>query len=670
MTDCVLKVENLRTQFNTPRGIVKAVDGVSLEVREREIVAVVGESGCGKSVTQLSILQLIAVPPGKIVEGAVGMDGQQLLAFGADSPEMRSVRGKKIAMIFQEPMTSLNPTLTIGRQITEMLQLHLKMNAGESRKRAIELLEMVGIADAKSRIDDYPHQFSGGMRQRVMIAIAMSCNPKVLIADEPTTAIDVTTQAQLLEIMQDVVAKFNTSLVVVTHNLGVVARYAERIYVMYAGRVIESGTSKEIFGDPCHPYTRGLLNSVPRLNEEQGSKLIPIEGMPPNLIDLPPTCAFLPRCKYREARCDTEPWPALRNVGGEHQVACCEDLESRPPETAAVECGAPGTRCLSDEPLVEVRDLKMYFPVTRGLLKRKVADVKSVDGVSFHIRRGETLGLVGESGCGKTTVGRCILRLYEPTAGQVFFEGTDITHLPERKIRPLRREMGTVFQDPYNSLDPRQTAGGIVAEALRIHHIYKTRQEREQRVAELFREVDLDPSMAGRVAHEFSGGQRQRIGIASAIACNPSLIVCDEPISALDVSIQAQVINMLERLQDELGLTYLFVAHDLSVVKHISDRVAVMYLGRIVEITDARELYINPLHPYTKALLSAVPVPDPWLEETRERIILKGEIPSPLHPPSGCAFHPRCPRAVAQCREAVPRLLDVGAGHEVACSQI
>jgi peptide/nickel transport system ATP-binding protein len=668
--ETILKVENLKTYFKTYRGTVKAVDGVSLDIHEREIVAVVGESGCGKSVTQLSILQLVATPPGQIMDGKVWMDGQDLLQFGSDSPEMRSIRGGKIAMIFQEPMTSLNPTLTISRQITEMLELHLNMKTEEARERAIELLDMVGIPDAKSRIDDYPHQFSGGMRQRVMIAIAMSCNPRILIADEPTTAIDVTTQAQLLEIMQEVVQKFDTSLIIVTHNLGVVARYAQRIYVMYAGRVVESGTSKDIFGDPRHPYTRGLLNSVPRLDEEQGSKLIPIEGVPPNLIKLKPTCAFLPRCKYRQANCETASWPPLRNIGGEHQIACYEDIPDRRAEIKASVSQSPTARPISQEHLVEVKDLKMYFPITRGLLRRKVADVKGIDGVSFHIKKGETLGLVGESGCGKTTAGRCILRLYEPTGGQILFKGMDITHLPERKIRPFRKDMGVVFQDPFNSLDPRQTAGNIVGEALKIHRICKSKSEYKDRVEHLFREVDLDPGMADRVAHEFSGGQRQRIGIATAISCNPSLIICDEPISALDVSIQAQVTNMLERLQDELGLTYLFVAHDLSVVRHISDRVAVMYLGHIVEITSSKELYKNPLHPYTRALLSAVPVPDPWIEEKRERIILQGEIPSPLNPPRGCTFHPRCQMAVAECREVVPQLKEMGGDHEVACIRI
>jgi oligopeptide/dipeptide ABC transporter ATP-binding protein len=324
-----------------------------------------------------------------------------------------------------------------------------------------------------------------------------------------------------------------------------------------------------------------------------------------------------------------------------------------------------------DDILLEVKDLRMYFPVTRGILKRRVADVKAVDGISFGIKKGETLGLVGESGCGKTTTGRCVLRLYDPSGGQIFFEGQDISHLPERKLRPLRRKMSLIFQDPYGSLDPRQSAGSIVGEPLRIHHIVHHPHDHKERVAQLFRTVGLDPSMVDRVPHEFSGGQRQRVGVARALACDPSLIVCDEPISALDVSIQAQIINLLEELKAGLkGLTYLFIAHDLSVVRHISNRVAVMYLGRIVEITDSKLLYENPLHPYTRALLSAVPVADPFVEEKRERIILRGEVPSPLNPPSGCHFHPRCPLAIPECRETVPPLRDVGSGHEVACSMV
>ncbi|MBI4322327.1 MAG: ABC transporter ATP-binding protein [Chloroflexi bacterium] len=679
----LLDVRNLKTYFKTDYGLVKAVDGVSYHVNEHEIVGMVGESGCGKSVSQMSLLRLIPSPPGEIAGGEVIFEGQDLLKFKPNGPEMRSIRGGKIAMIFQEPMTSLNPVLTIGRQLTEMVELHLNTNRQAARKRAIELMKMVGIPDPESRIDDYPHQFSGGMRQRVMIAMALSCNPRMVIADEPTTAVDVTTQAQLLELMRDLVEQFGASLVVVTHNLGVIARYAERIYVMYAGRIVEAGACKDIFANPSHPYTIGLLKCVTKLDERQKRKLLPIVGMPPALIGMPPTCAFLPRCPFRVERCQQEPWPELRVVDGEHFVSCYVDTRHRKAALTLhtrLEAARPPVLSSRSEPLhiqatddtlAEVNNLKMYFPVTRGVMKQTVAEVKAVDGISFKIMRGETLGLVGESGCGKTTTGRCFLRLYQPTGGQIVFEGKDISQLPESKIRPFRRRMSLIFQDPFGSLDPRQSAASIIGEPLTVHRMVRDKHEYDERVEQLFRMVQLDPSMGDRVAHEFSGGQRQRIGVARALACEPSLVVCDEPVSALDVSIQAQIIELLEELQERLpGLTYLFISHDLSVVRHLSDRVAVMYLGRIVELTTSAELYDNPLHPYTRALLSAVPIADPFVEEKRERVVLKGEVPSPLHPPSGCHFHPRCPQVIRECKQDVPPLRDVGGGRLAACIRL
>jgi peptide/nickel transport system ATP-binding protein len=556
------------------------------------------------------------------------------------------------------------------------------MSTMEARERAIGLLTQVGVPDSAQRLDDYPHQYSGGMRQRVMIAMALSCNPRLLIADEPTTALDVTMQAQLLELMADLVQEYQASLVIVTHNLGVVARYANRIYVMYAGRIVEAGTTKDIFGNPRHPYTLGLLQAVPRLDEERGRKLVPIVGLPPNLINMPPTCAFLPRCPYATVRCRTDPWPRLASVGVRHSSACfiADQLGEAALRAAGVHRDTitlksaaapkeltPAAGEDEEDIVVEVKDLKMYFPITRGVFRRKVGEVKAVNGVNFTIRRGETLGLVGESGCGKTTTGRCVLRLYEPTDGEIWFEGTEIATASQRQIKPLRRKMSLVFQDPAGSLDPRQSAGSIVGEPIRVQNLVSSKGEYRDRVDELFHTVGLDPSMQDRVPHEFSGGQRQRLAVARALACDPTLIVCDEPISALDVSIQAQVINLLQELQENLGLTYLFVAHDLSVVRHISDRIAVMYLGQILEIADADSLYDDPKHSYTKALLSAVPIPDPVVEETRSRIELKGEVPSPLNPPTGCPFNPRCPNASARCCERTPRLVDVGGGHEVAC---
>ncbi len=667
--DHLLEVRNLTTQFKMDNATVHAVDGVSYHVDAGEIISVVGESGCGKSASQLSILQLIPTPPGKIVGGQVFFDGADLLQFKSDSEPMRAVRGGKIGMIFQEPMTSLNPVLTIGRQIVESLMLHLKMDAGTARARAIELLQVIGIPDAEQRIDHYPHQFSGGMRQRAMIAMAVCCNPKLLIADEATTALDVTTQAQLLELLREMVHRLNMALVIVTHNLGIVARYAQRIYVMYAGRIVESGTAKEIFGDPRHPYTVGLLKSVPRLDEPKGAQLVPIPGLPPSLTQATTACAFYPRCARRVDACQRDAFPSLTQINGQHYVACHLPV-TQPSVTASpvVMPTSENKRAVSDETLLNVQQLKMYFPVTKGLLRRKVADLKAVDDISFAIQRGETLGLVGESGCGKTTVGRCLLRLYRPVSGEIHFEGRDIALLSKSQVRSIRHKMQLIFQDPYSSLDPRQSAGDIVGEPLKVHRLVKSKGAYRDRVAELFQMVGLDPNLADRVPHEFSGGQRQRIGIARALATNPSFIVCDEPISALDVSIQAQIVNLLDELQDRLGLTYLFIGHDLSVVRHISDRVAVMYLGRIVEMTDCESLYANPLHPYTRALLSAVPIPDPFVEEKRGQVILlKGEVPSLLNPPTGCNFHQRCPIATAECRQAVPPLRDAGANHHVAC---
>ena len=679
----LLEVKNLKTEFNVDGNRIQAVDGVSYHIDEGEIVCFVGESGCGKSITQMSGLQLIPTPPGKIVGGEVIYKGVDLLKLHPESEEIRKIRGGEIGFIFQEPMTSLNPVLTIGEQIMESIILHLKVSRSEARERAIEVIKKVGIPDAETRVDDYPHQFSGGMRQRIMIAMVLSVNPKILIADEATTALDVTTQAQILEMLRDIVKGTNTSLILVTHNLGVVARYAERIYVMYAGTVVETGTAKEVFKNPSHPYTVGLINAVPRLDDPKDKKLVPVDGLPPNLVNKKDQCQFLPRCVFRTDTCYNSPTPPLKDVKDGHLAACYVDLESMKKvtskeaekETASAAQVVEGTEKQevkenSNDILLEVNNLKMYFPVRKGVLKRKVADIKAVDDVSFYLKKGETLGLVGESGCGKSTVARSVLRLYDPTAGEIKFNGKDIATLPKRKLRPTRKDISMIFQDPYSSLNPRQTAESIVGEPLIVHGLVKSNKEYTEKVEELFRMVGLDPSLKTRVPHEFSGGQRQRIGIARALASNPSLIVCDEAISALDVSIQAQVINLLEELKEKLDLSYLFIAHDLSVVRHISDRVAVMYLGRIVETADWKTLYDNPKHPYTKVLLGAVPIPDPEVEEKRELITIKGEIPSPQNRPVGCSFHNRCPIATEECKTIDPDLREVASGHGVACIKV
>ncbi len=671
----LLEVEDLHVHFVTTRGVVRAVEGISYQVRAGEVVALVGESGCGKSVSSLAIMRLLAKPAGRIVAGRILFQGRDLLELAED--EMRAIRGRDIAMIFQEPMTSLNPVLTIGFQIMEPLQIHMGMDHAAALGRATELLQLVGMPDPERRLEQYPHQFSGGMRQRVMIAIGLSCNPKLLIADEPTTALDVTIQAQILKLMKDLSRELGIALVVITHNLGVVARYADRVNVMYAARIAEQGTAAEIFDRPLHPYTAGLLRSVPRLDQPRGRKLETIDGMPPNLLDAPAGCRFAPRCPARLEACVAAPPPLVEILPG-HWSACVRGVQlsevgpaglglqsanPQPPEPKAISSG---------EPLLRVHDLRTYFEVAAGLklLRRTHTEVRAVDGLSFEIRRGETVGLVGESGCGKTTVGRTLLRLEEPTSGQVIFDGANVTHATGAQLQAYRRRIQVIFQDPYSSLNPRMTIGQIIAEPMLVYKLQPDKKAAQRKVAGLLTQVGLFDYMAERYPHELSGGQRQRVGIARALAMQPSFIVCDEPVSALDVSIQAQIMNLLEDLQREFNLTYLFIAHDLAVVRHISDRIIVMYLGKVMEIADRDALYSDPLHPYTRALLDAVPIPDPALEAGREYQVLAGEVPSPLNPPRGCVFHTRCPRAGAECKLAVPELREVKPRHFAACIKL
>ena len=667
--DFLVQAKNLRTSFPFDREKrVQAVDGVSLELRRGEIVGLVGESGSGKSVTSMSMLQLI-LPPGK-VEGEVYVDGMEgnMLSYGPNSEEARSIRGGKIGMIFQEPMTSLNPIQKVGFQIQENILTHLKVDAAEAKRQAIEMMEKVGIANAEMRYNQYPAEFSGGMRQRIMIAMVLAAKPDVLIADEATTALDVTTQAQILELIQNLSKTENVSVIIVTHNLGLVARYADRIYVMYGGSIVESGDKYTLFDDPQHPYTRGLLAAVPRLDDRKDRRLVPIEGLPPVAINLPPYCKFYDRCKYREERCKEGMCP-LSDRGNSHFVRCVmtpEELKAKEAALAENTDSVP-EKHIGKEPVLVTEHLKMYFPIFRGVMKKKVGEVHAVEDISLSVHPGETLGVVGESGCGKSTLAKCIMRAVTPNEGHIYFRGSDIAHLKERDLKPFRSHITMIFQDPFSSLDPRQTAESIVGEPLKINHLTKSREEYDARINELFELVGLDPAFRSRVPREFSGGQRQRIGIARALASNPDVIICDEPVSALDVSIQAQIINLLEDLQARLNLAYVFIAHDLSVVKHISDRIMVMYLGRVVETAPAELLYDHPLHPYTKALLSAVPITDPHADEGRERIKLIGEIPSVLNRPEGCPFCTRCPHATERCRKEIPQMKDYGNGQMAAC---
>jgi peptide/nickel transport system ATP-binding protein len=572
-------------------------------------------------------------------------------------------------MIFQEPMTSLNPILTIGLQIKEPLQIHLRMTEEQATARAIELLRLVGITDPERRLVQYPHQFSGGMRQRVMIAIGLACNPKLIIADEPTTALDVTIQAQILELMKNLSRKLNIALIIITHNLGVVARYADRVIVMYAARVAEQGAAEAVFHRPRHPYTMGLLRSVPRLDRPRGIKLETIEGLPPNLANVSAGCRFAPRCRHRIPVCDQEPPLFPTDTGGLSRCHRHQEIAAGKITWAPIGGSATAATAKSTVPVLSVRKLTKYFSASGGL-RSSSGTVRAVQDVSFDIYPGETLGLVGESGCGKTTIGRLILRLDLPTAGEIHFEGLNLSTASPAQMKAMRRKVQVIFQDPYSSLNPRMTVGQIIGEPLHVYNIVDGRKGVEARVRELLENVGLHRDMAERYPHQLSGGQRQRIGIARALAMEPTFIVCDEAVSALDVSIQGQIINLLEELQHKFRLAYLFIAHDLAVVRHISARVVVMYFGRVMEVADRDTIYKDALHPYTKVLLDAAPVPDPAIEREREPRLIKGELPSHLAPPAGCVFNTRCPLASQECREVIPQLEEKRPGHFVACIKV
>jgi peptide/nickel transport system ATP-binding protein len=591
--DELLRITGLRTVFPTRFGAFAAVAGIDISLRRGRTLAIVGESGSGKSALSLSIMRLVP-PQGRIAAGTIMFDGQDLLALPPAS--MRDVRGRRIAMIFQEPMTSLNPALTIGAQIVEAMAAHeARTPAAALRERAVAALARVRLPDPARRFDDYPHQLSGGQRQRVMIAMALTCQPDLLIADEPTTALDVTVQDEILRLLRELQAETGMALLLISHDLSLVAGMADDVAVMYAGQIVERAPARALFSEAQHPYTLGLIGSAPSAAVRQ-ARLLAIEGTVPGQADMPAGCRFHPRCALAAAQCIAEA-PALRDFGPGHACACWR---------APLEALAAGARHVS-APLLEVEHLSRRFAVRRGLLvPRTVGHVQAVDDVSFTLARGETLGLVGESGSGKSTTARLVLRLLEASAGRIRFDGTDITALAGAPLRQFRRRMQIVFQDPFASLNPRQTVGAIVAEPLRLHRPGSA-AERRERVAEILALVGLSPAQAARYPHEFSGGQRQRIGIARALAAAPDLIVCDEPVSALDVSIQAQVLNLLRDLQQRLGMSYLFITHDLAVVRHIADRVAVMRQGRIVEIAETERLFTAPQAPYTRSLIQAMP---------------------------------------------------------------
>ncbi|HSW42685.1 MAG TPA: ABC transporter ATP-binding protein, partial [Patescibacteria group bacterium] len=630
-----------------------------------EALAIVGESGSGKSVAMLAVMGLIA-PPGRAT-GSVVFDGRDLLTLPAR--ELRRVRGRQIAMIFQDPMSSLNPVMTVGAQIDEVLRLHLGLTARQARARTIELFNRVGIPDADRRASDHPHQFSGGMRQRVMIAMALACGPRILIADEPTTALDVTIQAQIVALVRDLQEEFGMSVIWITHDLAVVASLATRVAVMYAGRIVEEGPVGQIYAATRHPYTAGLLRSVPRLDTALHEQLAEIPGAPPDIAVDPAACAFLDRCPMSEAGCSDGRPPLVDTDLPRHRSACLHwralANHAQPFPTLGIERRFAADR--AEDALLVIDDLRVHFPIRQGWRRTVAGAVRAVDGVSLDVRRGETLGLVGESGSGKTTLGRTVLRLMEPTGGRVVFDGTDLTTIDGRALRRSRRRMQMVFQDPAAAMNPGMRIREVIAEPLEVQRV-GSRAEIRSRVHRLLELVGLPAGAAERFPHEFSGGQRQRVVIARALALEPALLVCDEPVSSLDVSVQAQILNLLHQLQHDLGLTYLFIAHDLAVVRHISTRVAVMYLGRIVEIADREDIYARPLHPYTRALLRSAPVPDPQIARERREPALQGDLPSPSRPPSGCRFHTRCPIAVqGLCDVQEPALRELAPRQLVSC---
>ncbi len=753
----VLDIQNLSTHIKLTSSVVQAVGNIDLHVDAGETLGIVGESGCGKSMTGLSIMGLLP-PGGAIVGGSIKLDGRELV--GLKEEELRRVRGNEVSMIFQDPLTSLDPTKTIGYQVAEPVRLHRKASKGEAMERAVEVLTLVGLPRPRERLKDYPHQLSGGLRQRVMIAMALACEPKLLIADEPTTALDVTIQAQILNLLKDLKDRLGMAMLLITHDMGVIAGHSDRVNVMYAGRVVETAEVGALFAEMHHPYTQALLASIPQLSQDARKALHAIPGLPPDLAHPPEGCRFAARCTRATDKCRTDE-PALAGKTPDHRFSCwhpvdgpltlaligeggpdavsmglaAPDAESVAEATpladkagytpdlvvdsplaeapvttgemadadatseadartetpseqtvvvaAGLEVAGDGTLQVTERsvevaaadgqaaegtaPLLELRNLVKEFPITSGLiLQRKVASVKAVSDVSFSVPAGTTFGLVGESGCGKTTIGKMIVALEQPNSGAITLGDVDVTRLKGTDLRRKRRDLQLMFQDPHASLDPRMRVGAIISEPLAIQRLGSKRAQRD-RVFELLGEVGLPRNAVERYPHEFSGGQRQRIGLARALTLNPRLIVADEPVSALDVSIRAQVLNLMKRLQASHGLTYVVISHDLAVVKYMADRIGVMYLGKLVELGSAQDIYERAAHPYTAGLLATIPLPDPALERAKKGAAIRGELPSPVNPPSGCRFRTRCQYAQERCAVEEPELRSFGPGHVAAC---
>ncbi|MDV9196898.1 ABC transporter ATP-binding protein [Streptomyces sp. Wh19] len=676
----VLSVRDLRVTFPSEAGPVEAVRGVGFDLLPGRTLGIVGESGSGKSATAMAVMGLL--PPSAELRGQVLLGGRDLIGLG--DKELSAVRGNSIGMVFQDPLSALTPIFSVGRLLSDALRVHQDLTKRAAWEQAVELLDLVGIPDPRGRAKSFPHEFSGGMRQRVVIAMAIANKPSVLVADEPTTALDVTVQAQILDVLRLAQKETGAGLVLITHDLGVVAGHADDIAVMYAGRFVERAGVDELFRRPAMPYTARLLAAVPTVDSGVHRPLVPIGGEPPALVDLPGGCPFASRCAVARDECRADE-PELREITGHGHVACLRADEIADGTLDSAGETGPGDRpsgsgsTETGDVVLRVEDLVKTFPVTKGaLLKRRVGTLHAVNRVSFELRAGETLGLVGESGSGKTTTLLEVLRLKQPEGGRIEVAGTDVATVGSAaRVRELRRDVQIVMQDPLGALNPRLPVFQLLAEPLRA--IGRDRESIRSRIHELLTLVGLDASVSGRFPAALSGGQRQRVGIARALATEPKLLALDEPLSALDVSVQAGVINLLARLKRELGLAYLVVAHDLAVVRYISDRIAVMYLGHIVETGDTETIFADPKHPYTRALLSAIPVPDPQRERARERVVLRGEQPSATRPPAGCVFVDRCPlyrladeEVRRRCRTERPEPTAVAGrpGHQYACHAV
>lgn len=661
----VIEVSGVYTEFRNGKRVNYAVNGGEYVIHAGEIVGLVGESGCGKSVLQHTVFRLLPEGAGSVFHGNAWYDGHNLLAEDSKGNFLDSVRGNRIAMVFQNPRASLNPVMPVGEQIAETIREHLKISAEDAKARAIEMMNKVRIPNAWQRYYDYPHQFSGGMCQRIMIAIAISCNPEIVIADEITTALDVTTQAQIMELLQGIVREMDAALLIISHNLGLVAHYAERIYIMYGGQMVEWGTSEQIFRRPAHAYTAALLKSMPDFRQSREQKLATIEGIPPSIQTQLKGCAFYPRCTQRGSECGCDREFEIHEVEEGHFTRCISRNLTGQRENEKVI--RPGWA--REKVLLDVRNISKAYAAKARLLGRRQKAIHALSNVSLRIHEGEALGLVGESGCGKSTLAKSILGLIVPTAGDIWYNGSNLTEMSGKRRQEMQKEIQLIFQDSGGSFDPRQTVDDIIGEPLLVNRLTLNRQEYDKKVMELLALVKLDLSLKDRRPHELSGGQQQRVGIARALACKPKILICDEPLSALDVSVQAQIMNLFLELKYKLGLSYLFISHDLSAVRYMCDNIAVMYRGHIVEYGSWEQINQAPVHPYTKALLSAAYVRNAGKldsGETNETIFIKNGNDEAMDL-TGCLYCSYCPNQVEECIRAMPELQEIEDGHFAAC---